>query len=155
METTPSQVSLPPQPAHGGKGANHWLQVTMVLTEAFALGASNQEGRPNLMVKVMFFPMVKLYSSRLTNGSYILFLFVCWCLPKCQWNSLFWQTSAGILIIFSSEFLFLKVIFNWRITVLQSCLGFSHTTMQISHKYTYVFSLLNLPPTPWARFLSL
>ena len=81
------QASYPslPNPVLGGKGPNHWLQVTMVLTDAFALGASNQEGSsPNLRVKVMFFPMVKLYSSRLTNGFYILFLFVCWCFPKYQ-----------------------------------------------------------------------
>lgn len=58
------------------------------------------------------------------------------------------RRALVFLMIFSSEFLFLKVIFNWRITVLQSCLGFSHTTMQISHKYTYVFSVLNLLPTP-------
>ena len=31
---------------------------------------------------------------------------------------------------------------------LQYCAGFCHTTTWISHKYTYVSSLLNLPPAP-------
>ena len=37
-------------------------------------------------------------------------------------------------------------IFNWRITTLQYCVGFCHTSW-ISHRYTYDPSLLNLPPT--------
>ena len=37
--------------------------------------------------------------------------------------------------------------FNWRILSLQCCVGFCHTVMWISHRYTYVPSLLNLPPT--------
>ena len=43
---------------------------------------------------------------------------------------------------------FLKFIFNWRITALQYCIGFCHTSTWISHRYTYVHSLLNLVPTP-------
>ena len=39
------------------------------------------------------------------------------------------------------------LIFGWRIMVLQRCVGFCHTTMWISRKYTYIPSLLNLPPT--------
>ena len=40
-----------------------------------------------------------------------------------------------------------KVIFNWRIVALQYCVGFCHLSTWISHRYTYVSSLLNLPPT--------
>ena len=36
---------------------------------------------------------------------------------------------------------------NWRILALQYCTGFCHTSTWISHRYTYVPSLLNLPPT--------
>ena len=36
-------------------------------------------------------------------------------------------------------------IFNWRIIALQDCVGFCHTSAWISHRYTYVPSLLNLP----------
>ena len=38
-------------------------------------------------------------------------------------------------------------IFNWRIIALQYCVGFCHTSAWISHRYTHVPSLLNLPPT--------
>ena len=38
-------------------------------------------------------------------------------------------------------------IFNWRITALQHCVSFCHTSTWISHRYTHVSSLLNLPPT--------
>ena len=37
--------------------------------------------------------------------------------------------------------------FNWKIIGLQCCAGFCHTAMQIRHRYTYMPSLLNLPPT--------
>ena len=37
---------------------------------------------------------------------------------------------------------------NRRITALQYCVGFCHTTTRIRHKYTCVFSLLNLCPSP-------
>ena len=40
------------------------------------------------------------------------------------------------------------LIFNWRIIALQCCVGFFHSSTRISHRYTYVPSLLNLPPTP-------
>ena len=42
-----------------------------------------------------------------------------------------------------SLFLFL----NRRMTSLQYCIGFCHTSVWISHKHTYVASLLHLPPT--------
>ena len=38
-------------------------------------------------------------------------------------------------------------VFNWRIIALQCCVCFCHTTTWISHMYTYVLPLLNLPPT--------
>ena len=43
---------------------------------------------------------------------------------------------------------FLKnnLFFNWRNIALQCCVGFCHTTMQFSHNYTYIASLLSLPP---------
>ena len=43
---------------------------------------------------------------------------------------------------------FLKFIFNWRKIALQYHDGLCCTTMQISHNYTYITSLLSLPPHP-------
>ena len=37
--------------------------------------------------------------------------------------------------------------FNWRIVALQYCVGCCHISTWISHKYTYVPSLFNFPPT--------
>ena len=39
-------------------------------------------------------------------------------------------------------------IFNGRIIALQYWVGFCHTSTWISHRYTYVRSLLSLPPSP-------
>ena len=39
-------------------------------------------------------------------------------------------------------------VFNWRIVVLQCCVGFCPTTMWISHQYTCAPSFLNLLPPP-------
>ena len=44
-------------------------------------------------------------------------------------------------------FYFLKIIFNWRMIALQYWFDFCHTSTWISHRCTYVPSLLNLPPT--------
>ena len=44
-------------------------------------------------------------------------------------------------------FYFFKFIFNWRIIVLQYCVGFCHTSVWISHRPTHVSFLLNLPAT--------
>ena len=44
-------------------------------------------------------------------------------------------------------YIFLKIISNCRIIALLRCVGFCHTWTWISHRYTYVSSLLNLPPT--------
>ena len=46
-------------------------------------------------------------------------------------------------------FLFKKIIFNWRIIVLQYCVGSWDTSTWISHRYAYVPSFLTLLPTPF------
>ena len=49
-----------------------------------------------------------------------------------------------ILLGLSWSFFF----FNLKNKFLQSWFGFCHTTMQIGHNYTYIPSLLRLPPLP-------
>ena len=56
-------------------------------------------------------------------------------------DGLRWEIRIPRLIFFN------VFIFNWRIINLQYCVGFCHTSTWISHSYTYVLSLLNLPPT--------
>ena len=48
----------------------------------------------------------------------------------------------------SVPFFIIKFIFNWRVTVLQFCVGFCQTSAWISNRYTCVSSFLNLPLTP-------
>ena len=58
-------------------------------------------------------------------------------------NSVFWKARVVCVCVCVCV-----CVFNWRITALQYCVGFWHTTVWISHKYTYVPSLLNLPSLP-------
>ena len=54
------------------------------------------------------------------------------------------SNSCPVLWQVGSFFFF---FFNWRIISLQHCLDFCHTSTCIDHRYTYIPSLLNLPPT--------
>ena len=54
--------------------------------------------------------------------------------------------SIHSLFIFFFVFFFL-FIFNQRIIALQYCVGICHISTWINHRYTYVPSILNLPPT--------
>ena len=58
-------------------------------------------------------------------------------------QALLWIRTWSLIAIFC----FLIIIFNWKITALQYCVGFCQKSTWISHRYTYVPSLLNLPPT--------
>ena len=49
-------------------------------------------------------------------------------------------------IYFFTNILFCLFICNWRIVVLQRCVGFCCTTVWISHKYVYIPSILESPP---------
>ena len=44
--------------------------------------------------------------------------------------------------------LFLNLFFYWRIIALQNFIAFCQTSTWISHRYTYIPSLMNLPPSP-------
>ena len=53
--------------------------------------------------------------------------------------------SKGWLGVFL--FFYILFIFNWKIITLQYCVGLYHTLTGAGHRYTYVPSLFNLPPT--------
>ena len=61
---------------------------------------------------------------------------------NCVFSRLLW--NLNILFIFS--FFWSTLFFNWRIVALQNFVVFCQTSTWISHRYTYVHSLLNLPP---------
>ena len=52
-----------------------------------------------------------------------------------------------LIILTKVHFLAIKLIISWSIIVLQYCVCFCQMSTWISHRYTYVFSLLNFPPT--------
>ena len=69
-------------------------------------------------------------------------------LPLCTYTYLHPGKMVQLLWKQFGSFPFLNVFtFNWRIIALQYCAGFCHTSTCISHRYTYVPSLLSLPPT--------
>ena len=79
---------------------------------------------------------------------------VCVCFPR---QSLHPRNTVGkilkedfVLGLYFCFFLFVCFIFNWRIVALQHCVGFCQISSWISHRYTYVPSLLTipLPPSP-------
>ena len=77
---------------------------------------------------------------------------VCVCFPR---QSLHPRNTVGKILkkdFFSwfifLFFLFVCFIFNWRIVALQHCVGFWQISSWISHRYTYVPSLLTIPPPP-------
>ena len=84
----------------------------------------------------------------------------CFCLrllvKEIYWTELFFCLATLIkdekiivAMILFKNFLF---IFNWRIIALQYCVGFCHISTWISHRYTYVPSLLKFPPiSTWSQ----
>ena len=59
-----------------------------------------------------------------------------------------WAIVFFPFIVFQVFFFFFCFLFNVKIFFLQYYVGFCHTTMQISHNYTYIASVLSLPPLP-------
>ena len=80
-------------------------------------------------------------------------------LPHCR-QTLYclshqWSGKVQLLgFCFNCDSLYLSLssfknlfIFNWKIIALQYCIGFCCVSTWISHRYTCIRSLLNLPPT--------
>ena len=73
--------------------------------------------------------------------------------PSCPpWLSPHSGTKSTLIKCLSSEWCMSECedleIFNRKIIALQRCINFWCMTTRISHEYTYVCSLLSLPPTP-------
>ena len=62
-----------------------------------------------------------------------------------DWTELNWMCL--ILRISKTKPLEGTVESNWRIVAFPRCTGFCHLSPWISHRYSYVLSLLNFPPT--------
>ena len=80
----------------------------------------------------------------------------CWVSLRCE-AKWFRYTYIYISILFPYRtlvgfcvyvYLFVLSIFYWRIIALQNFAVFCQTSTWISHRYTYLPSLLNLPPIP-------
>ena len=107
------------------------------------------------MILFIFFTFIFLKSISAANG-YLRFFFLpsMWDLPwpdikymppEVEVKYLNHWITREILRIFCFKNVY---IFNWRIIAFQYCVGLWHTLTWICHSYTYVLSLLNLPPMP-------
>ena len=63
------------------------------------------------------------------------------------WREIAYDVHVFFCCCCPCSIIILKFIFHWMLIALQCCVGFCHRTMWISHKYTYIPSLLNLPPS--------
>ena len=77
-----------------------------------------------------------------------------WCLQSQAQDMLRCSIKGTQSIFFLLDYFFFNFyFFNWRIIALQCCISFC-TTSWISYMYTYINSLLSLPPSPPISTLS-
>ena len=78
------------------------------------------------------------------DNSVLLCLLCCSGYFSCGHWELFW---VGSFVLWRTPFLlFLNLFFDWRIIALQNFVVFCQTSTWISHRYTYISSLRNIPP---------
>ena len=63
-------------------------------------------------------------------------------------SSLCFSIGKLPFFFFPPNFWLSSIFFNWRIIALKCCVGFSHATMWINHKGTYVICHLPLESSP-------
>ena len=85
--------------------------------------------------RIYSFLFIGLFVYPYTNQMILIFI-------SLQWSSISDSISPPTLL-----FLFL-IFFNWRIIALKHCVGFCHTSIWISHRYTYIPSLLKPLSSP-------
>ena len=81
-----------------------------------------------------------------------LFVFSYWSCRSWGKNSKYvyhylFHKLLGHSVLITHFIVYSFAIFNWNIIALQSSFSFCCTTLWISHIYTYIYSLLSLPPT--------
>ena len=70
----------------------------------------------------------------------------------CKWsfilckNEVKWFSQYSIVWFYQTFFFLIYLFFNWRIIALQNFVVFCQTSTWVSHRYTYIPSLLILPP---------
>ena len=68
----------------------------------------------------------------------------------CSFSPIYLFILLTIFFIAHMIFIFkILFIFNWMIIALQYCVDFCNTSTWISHRYTYISSLLKIPPTSY------
>ena len=63
------------------------------------------------------------------------------------WREIAYDVHVAFCCCCPCSIIIFKFIFHWMLIALQWCVAFFHRTMWISHKYIYIPSLLNLPPS--------
>ena len=116
----------------------------------FGPQSSNHSPRhDSRLSKFVFMPRPRMY------------YFSKWSAYTCPmvWRRVSWREIchpwglSRVILFFCIYFFFNIFIFNWRIIALPYCVSFCHTSTCISHRYTYVPSLLSLPPAPFLSTL--
>ena len=70
----------------------------------------------------------------------------CWATKNVKCNKTLYGNSGDIWKLFYILFFKIYLFFNWRRIALQNFAVFCQTSTWISLRYTYIPSLLNLPP---------
>ena len=65
---------------------------------------------------------------------------------KNKRNQMYYFAFIHLLLFFLIYVRFFNLFFYWKIIALQNFAAFCQTSTRISHRYTYVSSLLHLPP---------
>ena len=65
-------------------------------------------------------------------------------LQVAEFHSFLWLIFHCVCVICTTSYLFTYLFFSWRIIALQNFVVFCQASTWISHRYTYVPSLLNL-----------
>ena len=101
-------------------------------------GESGGHSSPVSCLMLFLWRLYQTWLSCIAGGFFT--IWATWEAPLSLLTFYFVWCISFFLIVLLSTFMF-----NWRIIALQYCAASCHTSTWISHRYAYVFSLLNLP----------